>query len=223
MFKPDALEAAGIVDRFLGNLAACIAPTSGLVGAQARMVINATRVNAEALLVADAIGPPLDSCFDLTRQAGATLPQIESVRLAIDDETPASLGAVLIQNSGIGLCLATEGAIIADMTFTSRQDVQALVTALVEPFGDAEEIAADDMDQMTYQALIGLHASIVNHLVTTARPLPRMVAYQFFKTMPSLVIAYRLYADASRADQVRAENKIVHPAFCPLAGQALSF
>jgi len=37
-----------------------------------------------------------------------------------------------------------------------------------------------------------------------------------------LTIAYKLYSDASRADEVRAENKIVHPAFCPLVGYGLS-
>jgi prophage DNA circulation protein len=40
--------------------------------------------------------------------------------------------------------------------------------------------------------------------------------------MPTLVMAYRLYADASRGDELRAENKVVHPAFSPAAGLALS-
>jgi prophage DNA circulation protein len=35
-------------------------------------------------------------------------------------------------------------------------------------------------------------------------------------------MAYRLYTDASRADDVRDENKVVHPAFCPMTGLALS-
>jgi prophage DNA circulation protein len=59
-------------------------------------------------------------------------------------------------------------------------------------------------------------------LIATARPLPRMLNFVFFEPLPSLVIAYRLYDDASRCDEVREENKIVHPAFCPQAGQALS-
>jgi prophage DNA circulation protein len=63
---------------------------------------------------------------------------------------------------------------------------------------------------------------MTNHLVQTALPLPRMLQYQFAQILPSLVMAYKLYDDASRADEVRDENKIVHPAFCPLAGEALS-
>jgi prophage DNA circulation protein len=49
-----------------------------------------------------------------------------------------------------------------------------------------------------------------------------MTSYQFAVPLPSLVIAHRLYQDASRADQIRAENKVVHPAFCPPLGVALS-
>ena len=94
---------------------------------------------------------------------------------------------------------------------------------MLEPFNLLEEIAADTMDQATFWQLVELQAATVNHLVATARPLPRMVNYQFAAPLPSLVIAYRLYADASRGDQVVAENKIVHPAFCPPLGRALSF
>jgi prophage DNA circulation protein len=70
--------------------------------------------------------------------------------------------------------------------------------------------------------VLKLHAAITMHLTETARPLPRMIAFQFNMTMPSVVLAQRLYADASRADELRAENKIVHPAFCPRQGLALS-
>ena len=78
------------------------------------------------------------------------------------------------------------------------------------------------MDQMTFQTLVALHGSVTNHLVTTARPLPRMLNFQFFEPLPSLVMAYKLYDDASRCDELREENKVVHPAFCPMTGQALS-
>jgi prophage tail gpP-like protein len=38
-----------------------------------------------------------------------------------------------------------------------------------------------------------------------------MLTYEFFSALPTLVCAYRLYADAGRADELRAENKIIHP------------
>jgi prophage DNA circulation protein len=128
----------------------------------------------------------------------------------------------MIKNIGLEFCLATEGRIIADMTFVSREDVQRIKDIIGQPFSEVEEIAADDMAQAAYMAIVTLHAAIVNHLVQTALPLPQMLEYQFAGVWPTVVIAYKLYSDANRADQVRDENKIVHPAFCPLQGRALS-
>ena len=221
MNKADVSEAAPLVLRLLKNLSVCIVAT-GLSGSQARTAIGDVAANVIPLLSGDALGTPLANCFNLVVLSGATQPQIAAVRVATELEQPLLLGAVIIQNSIIRLCLATEAQIIAGMTFVSRQDVDALKASLRQPFDDAEEIAADDMDQATFMSLMTLDAAITDFLVTTARPLPEMTSYQFAVVLPSLVIAYRLYQDASRADQVVSENKIVHPAFCPPTGLALS-
>ncbi|MEH2565327.1 hypothetical protein [Bradyrhizobium sp. AZCC 2289] len=221
MKRSDATEAAPIVDRMLANLIATVPPV-GRSGSDARTAIGDTRANAFKLCIEDALGPPLDRCFDLARQAGATLQKIDAVRVMIEQESPTTLGGALVMNAGIRLCLATEAAIIAQMTFVSRQDVDAIKLQLLQPFRDAEETAADDKDQAMFQALIKLHGAVTNHLVATARPLPRMLNFEFFEPLPSLVMAYKLYDDASRCDELRQENKVVHPAFCLPIGRALS-
>jgi prophage DNA circulation protein len=219
--KVDALDAQPIVIRCLQHLAACI-PQVGIPAAQARATIGATIAHTATLLAQDTIGPPLQNCFDQVQAVGATQLQIQTVRIYTEAEQPKTLGGTLLQNSCLALCLATEAEIIVGMTFTSRQDIDAMLQTIQAPYARYEEIAADKMDQMTFQGLIGLQAALTNHLMTTARPLPRMIAYEFAQVLPSLVLAYRLYADASRGDELRAENKIVHPLFCPAAGMALS-
>jgi hypothetical protein len=221
MNKVDAEEAAGIVQRMMVQLGRLV-PSQGRPGSDARTAIGDLKANAYLLLRQDALGPPFNDVFVLVRRAGATYPQLESVRGSTEAEQPLTLGATLVQNVGIELCLATQAEIIASMNFASRQDVDAIKKAIRQPFEDALEISADDMDQATFQAETALYAAVVNHLVTTARPLPRLINYQFTKTMTTLTLAYRLYGDASRADELRAENKIVHPAFCPVTGIALS-
>ncbi len=221
MNRQDATEAAGIVERAMKNLLS-IVPPQGRPGSAARAAINDVRVNALHLLMKDEIGQPLADAFESAFQADCTLPAMESVRQRTAAEAPKRLGAVLVRDTCINFCLAMEGKMIAEMTFVSRTDVDALKASLGQPFADAEEIAADAMDSATYRALVALHAAISNHLVRTALPLPRMLNYQFFEPLPSLVLAYRLYGDASRADEIRQENKIVHPAFCPPIGKALS-
>ena len=221
MYRQDALEAAPLIQRVLVYLNKII-PPSGRPVSDARTAIGDLYVDVYGLLIADALGAPLDNVFDLVQQAGATYFAFGAVRDRIELEEPTTLGGNLARNLCIDWCLTMQGVCISGMTFTSRSQVEQTIATLQQPFYDAEEIAADSMDQMTFQNLIALHASITNHLVQTALPLPRMIGYQFADVLPTLVISYRLYGDASRADEVRDENEIVHPAFCPTIGQALS-
>jgi len=220
--KKDAKEAAPILQRSLKALLNAVPTEGSAVGSDLRTACGRLAANAEALLLRNAAGPPLANCFDLAFQAGATQAELAIARNETLTEAPVTVGATIIKQSIIGMCLATEGRAIARMTFTSREDVDALKLQMNQVFNAAEEVAADEMAQMTYRALVGLHGAVTFYLVDTARPLPRMVQYRFYGIMPSLVMANRLYYDARRADQLRAENKVVHPAFMPAAGRALS-
>jgi prophage DNA circulation protein len=156
------------------------------------------------------------------RLAGVTLPQLDAVRVQAELEAPVTVGGLLVKNSLIHFTYATEGIVLATTKFVSRDDVDRIRLQMNDTFAVIEEVAADDMDQMTFQALIRLHAAIMFYLVETARPLPMMLNFQFGSSLPTLIIAYRLYADASRADELRNENRVVHPAFAPMNGRALS-
>ena len=221
MKRSDVTEAATIIQNMLALLVSFV-PPQGRPGMDARTAIGDVRANAAQLCYEDALGPPLDNCFTQARLAGVTWQQFETVRRSVGGLTPMTLGGTLVQGAGVRLCLATMAEVVAATSFISRQQVDAIKLRLLPPFQDAEEVAADEMDHMTFQSLISLHGALTNHLVQTGLPLPRMMYYQFYKTMPSLVLAYRLYDDASRCDELRNENKIVHPAFCPRLGEALS-
>jgi len=219
MQKADAIEATPIMQRSIKTLLWVVENP----GADFRSACGQVIANAHALIVLDQAGPPLQQCFDLAWQNGVTQAQLASVRNQMLGEKPVSIGATMIRDSIIHMCVATEGRVIADMVFVSRQDVDILRDSLNTAFATIEENVADSMDAMTFRALVELHAAITNHLVKTARaPLPRIVAFAFAQSMPTLLTAMRLYADAGRADELRAENKTVHPAFMLPTGIGLS-
>jgi prophage DNA circulation protein len=221
MLKADALEAVPIVQVTLNALLAR-APTRGRPGSDLRTAVGDTLADSLVLLQNDQIDGPLITCFDLAYSNGINVYQIESVRRLAAAQTATMVGSIRVKNTLIELALATAGYIISDMTFVSRDNVDAIKLAVNAAFDDMEEEIADEMDAMTWRAILKLHAAISMHLVETARPLPRMLNYHFNLALPSVVLAHRLYADAGRADELRNENKIVHPAFCPLDGRALS-
>jgi hypothetical protein len=221
MFKNEAQEGSLIMQRALYNLLSVV-PTAGLTGSTTKAACRSLAYNAEKLLYLDQAGPPLSNCFELARREGVTQPQLEWLRKQVELEAPVTTGATMVQNSIMWMCLVTEGRVIANMSFTSRSDVDALKITINGIFADAEETAADEMDQMSYRGLVELHANIIAFLVKSARPLPMMLQFAFYSSMPTLVMANRLYYDASRADELRDENKVVHPAFMLPTGRALS-
>jgi|SRR5262245_3829276 len=221
MFRAETKEATPILQNALAALLKAV-PTRGRSGSDLRTACGNLSANAEILIATDLVGPPLVNCFDLAITAGATHNHFAYVRSKTLVENPVTIGATLVKNSIINLSLAYECDAIGGMTFVSREDVDQLKLAMNAVFNDAEEVAADDMDQESYRVLVELHAALMFHLIETARPLPRMLRFRFAAPMATLVTAQRLYYDASRADELREENKVVHPAFMLPTGRALS-
>jgi len=89
---------------------------------------------------------------------------------------------------------------------------------------DAEIVATADAGlDATYQSLRDLRAKVALDLATRATALPQIITVTLRTPEPSLVVAYRLYGDATReADMVQRANPR-HPGFMPLSFAALSY
>lgn len=221
MFKYDAQEAAPIVYATLDALLEWTA-TRGRPGADLRSAVGTVKANTPVLLQADLIAQPLIRCFDLARIAGINLEQLEHVRRVTSALPAVSVGAIMTKDTLIELYCVNAGLIIANTVFRSRDDVDRTKKLINTTFDEIEETIADEMDAMTWRAIVKVRAAIIMHLYETARPLPRMLNFRFNFPMPTLVMAHKLYADAGRADELRNENKVVHPGFARPYGRALS-
>ena len=155
---------------------------------------------------------------------GATLDEFNRIRETIVAETAVSLVARADQES---LRRLQPAANVDRSSSTSTSPAVRMSTACASKcnpaFDQAEEVAADEMALVVYRALVSLHAAVTFHLYETARPLPQMLDFKFAAPRPTLVLSHRLYDTAARADELREENKVVHPAFAPREGRALAF
>jgi hypothetical protein len=221
MNKIDAEEAAAIATLVL-NAILDVTPTKGRPGADLRTAIGDFEVFALELIQYDRAGPRLDTIFELTRKNGASLPDFAFIRGVAVSQAPMTPGGSLMKNSLINFSLATEARIIADVEFKSRNAAMAMKDQMNDAFNAMEEIAADSMDTFTYRTLIALHAAVTEHLISSQYPLPVMLAFRFAAPGPTLIQAYRLYDDASRADELRENNGVIHPLFARREGVGLS-
>ena len=222
MNSHDLEEAETILAEMMTALQATVPTIVGLSGALFRYAVGDLQEQAPTLLKTSTLAPALLNCFTLALAAGATLVDMDNVRATMEAQTPTGIPGALVANAGTRHALIAEAQILAATTFTSSQDALAALDAISVAFDSAQIYAADNHDPANYQALIALQAKVVKDLTTRAAQLPRLVTYTQARILTSHALANRLYGDASRCDELRAENKIIHPAFCPLSGTALS-
>jgi prophage DNA circulation protein len=223
MTHDELTEATNVLTVVLNALIATLSGKRGRPQARVRNAIGSLQANAQTYITNAALGAPLRNAFDLAVAAGASRQAMDGVRVAMINQSVLTLPAVAIAISAIYFSLIEQARIISAMSFTSRDDVDALLGIMNTLFDPAEEFAADYTDDPSvYQSILEVHATLSQYLVAEAQPLPRMVTYSFSRRFPSLYLAQRLYQDARRADELKNENKVVHPAFCPSQGRCLS-
>jgi hypothetical protein len=221
--SPEVNEAADIARLAVDRLLATSNEQKGRSGSDLRRACGDMKANAEFYIVDNVIGAKLADCFLQARITGATLDELNRIRGELVGIAVASLTATLIKQACICFSLQQMSMVLVGMKFTSREDVDRVRSDMSAAFNPSEEVAADEMALATYKALVALHAAVTFHLYETARPLPQMLEFRFAGPRPTLVLSHRLYDTAARADELREENKVVHPAFAARSGRALAF
>jgi prophage DNA circulation protein len=82
--------------------------------------------------------------------------------------------------------------------------------------------AGDKGDDASYRALRELRAAVVADLTARGADLARMVTIVTSATLPSLALAYQLYGDTTRVDELVGFADPPHPAFMPVSFRVLS-
>ena len=99
----------------------------------------------------------------------------------------------------------------AHAEYATADDALADRDAVVEGL-DTIEPAADDA---VFLGLAELRRAVVTDLTTRGAELPRVRAVTLPGTVPALVAAYRIHADAGRAAEIVSRNRIRHPGRVP--------
>lgn len=132
---------------------------------------------------------------------------------------------VLAARAVLRLRLAAVSSLIratADYKPTSQQDAQAVrdgVCALI----DALSLKCSDLfDDTTAGSLDAARVAIYEDLTLRGADLASVQTFQFGASLPAVVLAYQLYADAKRAGDLIARNEPPHGGFMPTVIEALT-
>lgn len=123
----------------------------------------------------------------------------------------------------------TAARLVAETDWLSRQDAEAAgheVLALIDDLtiaqGDASidasggestgaATAREPISDAVYAALVALRVAVSEDLRTRATALPGLTTHTPQVITPALVLAHRLYGDATRADEIAVRNNVQRP------------
>jgi prophage DNA circulation protein len=154
---------------------------------------------------------------------GATPAQVQAAIIA------ATTGQTLSVSDRLAVNRAVLVRLIQDLAFIEQVRAAAATTydnagaALQarDTLAAAIEERLNTADDALFAALMALQTAIVSDLTQRAAQLDQLVFYTPTATVPALVLAYRLYADANQDADIVTRNAIRHPGMIP-GGVALS-
>ncbi len=108
--------------------------------------------------------------------------------------------------------LAQGAAVLANTPVSSYQDGLAARKVMTAAL-DTEMLTATDDDVVL--ALGDLRTAVHQDLSARALQAARLITFTPPATLPALALAYDLYDDTERADEILTRNRVRHPGFVP--------
>lgn len=185
-----------------------------------------TELTAAVVDLADGMVPEsVAGGFRPLRSLAATAPESAS---ASDIAAAANASALASLARISALCVEAEA--IARISFADRDGADgARVSFATRTSAEADAIITvvqsagrRPASSSIVAGLSELQRAVVDYLGTTALDLAPRVAVECNRSLPALVWAWTLYADPSRARELRRLNRVRRPAFMPTAFRALA-
>jgi hypothetical protein len=219
----DAETATNVLQTLCNYLLGSLPPSSTSATITARRLTANLRDHADEAIRGSTLGTQLQQVYLACDAAGATYAGVDAASLYLFSQAlSTSVLTQILFHSALVMNLGLETKIISRTTFENQEEIQNMMAHVRALFEAAKRIGIDDVDVTVYQALIAMGGSIMNHLNYTELQLPRYMTYVSNDVMPSLYLANRIYADASRSDEIENENGVIHPAFVPRQIRVLS-
>lgn len=77
------------------------------------------------------------------------------------------------------------------------------------------EVERPELPQASFDALVEVRTGVSRYVLTESAGASRLATYTPPTTLPAVVLAYDLYEDASRSDELVVRNGVRHPGFVP--------
>ena len=141
---------------------------------------------------------------------GADLP-------AVAETTPARAQQAVNQAALVALMRRQAAIEAAQASAAIEFESYDQAVALRDDLGDRIDAVADDASESVYAAFVQLRVAMVQDITARGADLARVSRVALQATLPALLVAYRLYGDATRDGEIVSRNRrlVRHPGFVP--------
>jgi prophage DNA circulation protein len=218
-----AVTVGDLLSAAVVNRAAVASAGSALTAAAANVGSDASTFAAAAQSLAGTVSAtttdPAAAMQSLSVLA-AYSPSVSTTSSAIGSAmaTVQSATGALLRRSALA-SLAVAASAYQPTSSDDAVSVRQALTSLI----DGEILTAGDAgDDNSYTALRTLRQAVVSDLDTRGAQLAAMSTFSLAAPLPALVVANRIYRDASRSDELVTQANPIHPAFMPTVFTALT-
>lgn len=158
-----------------------------------------------------------DQVFDMIDVVMTSLRSLivfEATAVAIPTPTQQSTleheAVAQVQATARAAALATAAAVLVTLSPDSAQQATDLADELAGYF---DLVLEAPLDVAVHETFATMKATTIEHFVELSQRLPALTTYVPPMTLPALVLAYDLYTDPDREDDIVRRNAIRHPLF----------
>lgn len=116
-----------------------------------------------------------------------------------------------------GSAVVEAAVAVREVPLSSYNDAATMRDRVVELFDSELEATGDLGDDVALEALTALRTEVLNDLRVRGAALATVRTLTLASTTPAIVLAYRLYTDPERGEEIVARNGLRHPIFLPAA------
>lgn len=198
----------GAVASFSASVSKLKSDAKNLIDSPSKL---AGRISAAFGQLTDAYGKSPDTVSALNKAAefGDDVPAIQETTSTRQQQS-ANQKALFDLVKSVALSESVRHA--SAVEFESRAAAEATRDNLVNRLDDRMENTDSDAE---FLALQDLRARLSLSVPSENERLPVLLEYTPPVSTPALVVAYSIYGDATRADEIAARNEIKHPGFVP--------
>lgn len=201
------------LDLAVADIPVLVTAGAGLAASLPERVVSIARSLGEGMVPAAAI-------VVFAALADADVPTFPARRTALARLADGNAAEMARLARLAALTAYAEALVLAD--YPSRREAIAARAAAAERF-EAEMGRCDGaLDAALYRALDEARGRVIDHLSRVVIDAAPVMTVEAAIEMPAIVMAYRLYEDPARADELVTRNRVKHPQFMPLTFEALA-